>query len=389
MSWKVTLADVSFGRKEREAVQRVLDAGWISMGPETSLFETEFAEYIGTSHAIAVSSGTAALHLALMALGIKAGDEVILPSLTFVATANAVKYVGAVPVFADIASIEDWTISVSRIEEKITPATTAIIVMHYAGFPCNMAAIQSLAERHGLALVEDAAHAPGAVYNGRKLGAWGHAGCFSFFSNKNMTTAEGGMLVTNDSQIAERLRRLRSHGMTSLSWDRHRGHSFSYDVVETGYNYRIDEIRAALGRVQLKKLEEGNRKRREKSTLLRAMLKGEHNLSIPFSDDMLPSSSCHIFPILLERAEMRPAFMEYMKTAGIQTSIHYPPVHLFTGYRSNDRSSDRLTITEDVASREVTLPLYPDITPAQIEMIASELSRSFGAIAKVSARLAI
>jgi dTDP-4-amino-4,6-dideoxygalactose transaminase len=203
-----------------------------------------------------------------------------------------------------------------------------------------------------------------------------------------MTTAEGGMVVTDDSQISERLRRLRSHGMTSLSWDRHRGHSFSYDVVEIGHNYRIDEIRAALGRVQLAKLQENNSSRREKYTLLRAMIRDRHELSIPFSDDMLASSSCHIFPILLERPEMRPAFMEYMKTAGIQTSIHYPPVHLFKAYRCTGQVYDSLTITEDVASREVTLPLYPDILPEQIEMIALELSKSFRAIANDSARSA-
>lgn len=374
MSWKVTLSDLSFGEEEREAVQRVLDTGWISTGPETTMFETEFAQYLGVDHAVAVSSGTAALHLALIAAGIQPGDEVIVPSLTFVATANAVLYAGAVPVFADVKSLDDWTISTKRIEEKITESTRAIIVMHYGGFPCEMDSLCSLADRYDLVVVEDAAHAPGSIYQGRKLGTWGDVGCFSFFSNKNMTTAEGGMAVTDNPQIAADLRLLRSHGMTTLTWDRHRGHSFSYDVIRTGYNYRMDEIRAALGRVQLRKLEENNRKRREKTALLRCMIKDEHDLSVPFPEEMLPWSSCHIFPILLDRPEFRPPFMEHMKRAGIQTSIHYPPVHLFTAFRSNGTGNEALGITEQVAAREVTLPLYPDLESEQIEMIASEIS---------------
>jgi dTDP-4-amino-4,6-dideoxygalactose transaminase len=392
MSWKVTLAEVSFGPAEQEAVRRVLDAGWVSMGPETSLFEAEFAEYLGASHAVAVSSGTAALHLALLAAGIQRGDEVIVPSLTFVATANAVRSVGAVPVFADVASLDDWTISVTQIEEKITPATTAIIVVHYGGFPCAMDAIGKVAERHGLAVVEDAAHAPGAVYNGRKLGTWGTVGCFSFFANKNMTTAEGGMVVTDDAQIASRLKLLRSHGMTSLTWDRHSGHSFSYDVLESGYNYRMDEIRATLGRVQLKKLECNNRKRKEKFGLLRHLLNNEPRVSYPFPDEVLPLSSCHIFPILLEHADVRARFMESMRLAEIQTSIHYPPVHLFTAYVSRERHTHgELPITEDIGSREVTLPMFADIRSEQIEMIASELSKSLRTITSNAAatRLAV
>jgi dTDP-4-amino-4,6-dideoxygalactose transaminase len=376
MSWKVALSDLSFGPEEREAVQRVLDAGWISTGPETSMFESEFAEHLGVKHAVAVSSGTAALHLALIAAGIQPGDEVILPSLTFVATANAARYAGAVPVFADVTSLEDWTISVERIEKHITENTRAVIVMHYGGFPCAMDAVRDLAEKHQLVVVEDAAHAPGSVYQGRKLGTWGDVGCFSFFSNKNMTTAEGGMVVTDDDLIATELKLLRSHGMTTLTWDRHQGHSFSYDVIRTGYNYRMDEIRAALGRTQLRKLEDNNRKRREHTILLRGMLKGERKLSFPFPDEMLPSSSCHIFPILLKHAELRPEFMKAMRSQGVQTSIHYPPVHSFTSYQPClTNGMNCLPLTEEIGSREVTLPLYPDMQLEQIELIADQVSK--------------
>ena len=248
------------------------------------------------------------------------------------ATANAVLYAGAVPIFADVNSVHDWTVSVKQIEKRITERTRAIIVMHYGGFACEMDAVRDLASTHGLLVVEDAAHSPGAAYQGKKLGTWGDVGCFSFFSNKNMTTAEGGMAVTDSQQIAVELRLLRSHGMTTLTWDRHRGHSFSYDVIRTGFNYRMDEIRAALGRVQLRSLDERNGKRRENCALLRRLLKYEHGLSMPFSDAMLPWASCHIFPILLHRPEIRQGFMEHMKAAGIQTSIHYPPIHLFSAF---------------------------------------------------------
>lgn len=352
------------------------------MGPETELFESEFAQYLGAKYAFAVSSGTAALHLSLVAVGVGPGDEVIVPSLTFVATANAILYMGAVPVFADVSGLDDWNVDIDQIESKITPKTKAVIVVHYAGFPCRMDRIRQWTQSNGLALIEDAAHAPGAMFQAKKLGTWGEVGCFSFFSNKNMTTAEGGMVVTDDEEIATDLRLLRSHGMTTLTWSRHRGHSFSYDVIRTGFNYRMDEIRAALGRVQLLRLEENNRKRREKTALLRCMIKDEDEVSIPFSSEMLPWSSCHIFPILLKRPELRSPFMEYMKTAGIQTSIHYPPVHLFTTFRRDGSACHSLPITEEVASREVTLPLYPNMLPEQLKLIASELSKSFRAIAR-------
>ncbi len=371
MQWKVPLTDISFGPEEQEAVRRVLESGWISMGPETERFESEFADYLGIEHAVAVSSGTAALHLALLALGIGPGDEVIVPSLTFVATANAVLYTGAKPVFADITSLEDWNISPADIERKITEKTKAVIAVHYGGFPCRMDLIQAVCAKHGIKIVEDAAHAPGATFQGTKLGTWGDAGCFSFFSNKNMTTGEGGMVVCKDDDMAERLKRLRSHGMTTLTWDRHRGHSFSYDVVETGYNYRMDEIRAALGRVQLASLDKNNHKRRELTGDMREALNSFDLISIPFHDWDLDECSCHIFPVLLDSAEARPAFMASLKEAGIQTSIHYPPIHKFSAHMNSD--AIHLPLTEDVTSREVTLPLFPGMTDEQLKVIGRDL----------------
>ena len=201
----------------------------------------------------------------------------------------------------------------------------------------------------------------------RSSGLWGDAGCFSFFANKNMTCAEGGMVVTDSDEAAKRLRILRSHGMTTLTWDRHRGHSFSYDVIETGYNYRMDEIRAALARVQLSKLDHGNQKRREITRHMRDNLRGLASISLPFRDRNLDECSSHIFPILLESPELRPAFMSSMKEAGIQTSIHYPPIHKFSAYKSTNYNE--LPITEDVCSREVTLPLFPSLGPQQEDTV--------------------
>ena len=377
MDWRVPLSDIDFGREEEDAVQKIIESRWLTMGGVTQEFEREFAAYVGARHAIAVTNATAALHLACVASGLGPGDEAILPSLTFVATANAIRYTGATPVFADIEGENDLNISVQEIEECITPRTRAIIVVHYGGYACDMPAILALAREHGLIVIEDAAHAIGSKLNGRMLGTWGQIGCYSFFSNKNMTTGEGGMLVTNDDQLAERLRILRSHGMTSLTWDRHKGHAWSYDVVDLGYNYRIDEIRSALGRVQLKKLSQNNQARREKTALYRRLLEEMcPEVMVPFEDH--PGvSACHLMPILLPEEVSREEFMNAMKETGIQTSIHYPPIHLFSAYREMTRSvSQSLAFTETMAQREVTLPLYPALSEESIRLVVEAVQRS-------------
>jgi dTDP-4-amino-4,6-dideoxygalactose transaminase len=379
MDWKVALSDITLGPEERKAVNRVMESGWISMGPEIEQFEYEFADYLGTDFAVAVSSGTTALHLALAASEIGVGDEVILPSLTFVATANAVIYQGAVPVFADVGDLSDWNLSLASIEKKLSPKTRAIIAVHYAGFPCMMDQLRELAATYNLKIIEDAAHAPGAVYQDRKLGTWGDVGCFSFFSNKNMTTAEGGMVVTQNPEIARRVRLLRSHGMTTLTWDRHRGHSFSYDVVETGFNYRMDEIRAAIGRVQLAKLEENNAKRKWITRKMRQLMSDIDGVFVPFSDNLIESSSCHIFPIFLEDKDIRPLVMNSMRNSGIQTSIHYPPVHRFSVFSSGEAPRKDLRFTELIAEREITLPLFPHMTDYQMDLVIEELKLSLSA----------
>jgi len=374
MDWRIPLSDIDFDDNEASAVQKIIKSRWLTMGKVTQEFESSFADYTQTKHAVAVTNATAALHLACLALGIGPGDEVIVPSLTFVATANAVRYVGATPVFADIISHNDLNISPAAISSLITSRTRAIIVVHYAGYPCDMPAILSIAKQNGLFVIEDAAHAVGSELNGRKLGAWGDIGCFSFFSNKNMTTGEGGMITTENDDLAQKLSRLRSHGMTSLTWDRHKGHAWSYDVVDLGYNYRIDEIRAALGLAQLAKVEKNNERRRHLSQIYREALQElVSQVDIPFQNHA-GKTAAHLMPILLPKEMNREEFMECMKEQGIQTSIHYPPVHTFTSYNSDTKWN--LPVTEEVASREVTLPLFPAMSAEDVDTVVSAVCAS-------------
>jgi dTDP-4-amino-4,6-dideoxygalactose transaminase len=357
MTWKVPLADLDYGPEEEQAVIDVLRSKWLTMGAVTQAFEAAFAALTGAAHAIAVSNATQALHLACLALGIGPGDEVIVPSLSFVATANAVLYCGADVRFAEVLGPDDLTVDPAAIEACITPRTRAIIPMHYGGYPCRMAEILALAEAHGLAVIEDAAHAPGAALDGHALGAFGAVGCFSFFSNKNLPTGEGGMLVTDRDDLAAQLRLLRSHGMTSLTYDRHKGHAFSYDVVALGYNDRIDEIRSALGLAQLGKLAANNARRRALTHAYWDAL-SDLPVDLPFRSVDQGSGAYHLFPLLLPEGADRAAFMTGLRDAGVQSSIHYRPIHTFS-YYVNRYGEQSLPITEAVAAREVTLPLYP------------------------------
>lgn len=235
-SWRVPLADVALPEEDIAMVGDVYRSGWLSMGPRTAAFEDAFAEFTGAQHAVAVANGTAALHLICLAAGLGPGDEAIVPSLTFVASVNAIAYTGAQPVFADIAGLDQPWMAAEAAEAAITPSTKAIMAVAYGGHPGESAELVDVAERHGLILLEDAAHASGARVQGRHLGTLGLGGAFSFFGNKNLSVGEGGAVVTDDEAFAERLRLLRSHGITVPTWDRHRGHANSYDVVARGFN---------------------------------------------------------------------------------------------------------------------------------------------------------
>jgi dTDP-4-amino-4,6-dideoxygalactose transaminase len=375
MDWQIPLSDIDFGPEEMTAVGDVLRSKWLTMGAVTQEFEQAFATYVGAKHAIAVTNATAALHLACVVAGLGPGDEAIVPSLTFVATANAVRYTGATPVFADIADENDLNISCESIERAITKRTRAIIVVHYGGYACDMVAINDLARQRGLKVIEDAAHAIGSELDGRKLGTWSDVGCYSFFSNKNMTTGEGGMLVTDDEGYARRLNILRSHGMTSLTWDRHKGHAWSYDVVDLGYNYRIDEMRSALGLAQLRKLDANNARRRHLTQVYRDALEElVPQVVVPFEDHR-GVSAAHLLPVLLPAGKNRIGFMESMKAQGIQTSVHYPPVHTFSAF-DGDGTEHFLPLTDEIAPREVTLPLYPQLTDENVVTVARAVAQA-------------
>ncbi len=371
MEWRVPLSDIDFGLEEEAAVLEVVRSRWLTMGAVTREFEQEVATFTGARHAIALTNATAALHLACLAAGLGPGDEVVLPALTFVASANAVRYTGATPVFADVEGEHALNVSPAACEARLTSRTRALLVVHYGGYACDMPAIMGLAKRHNLAVIEDAAHAIGSRLEERQLGTWGQSGCYSFFSNKNMTTGEGGMLVTDDDEVAEKVRALRSHGMTSLTWDRHKGHAWSYDVTDLGYNYRIDEIRSALGRAQLRKLARNNQVRRERTALYWELLQELcPEVKLPFREHA-GLSACHLLPILLPQGRWRQAFMEGMKSRGVQTSIHYPPINHFSAYRALAAGSQAgLQRTEDLAARVVTLPLYPALSEAEVLLVS-------------------
>jgi dTDP-4-amino-4,6-dideoxygalactose transaminase len=367
--WKIPLVDLKLGDEEVDAVNEVLTSGWLTMGEKTAEFEERFAAFVGTKHAIAVSSCTAALHLSMHALGIGNGDEVICPSLTFVAGANATVLTGASPVFADIQDEDNLGLDVGSVEDKITSRTKAIQVLHYGGFGMDAKPFLDLADKHGLMLIEDCAHAVGAYQEDQHCGSAGIVGCFSFFSNKNMTTGEGGMITTNDVNLAERIRILRSHGMTSGTVERHLGKTFSYDVVEPGFNYRIDEIRSAIGISQLNNLERNNQKRRKLRKMYLNRLKPVKSIHLPYLNYKFTSAN-HIFPILLSNGIDRKSFMEGMRFRGIQTSIHYPPTHKFKFFRSlTEKVSESLPVTEDIGNRQVTLPLYPGMQISDVEEV--------------------
>jgi len=374
MPYKIPLFDLNFDEQEEQAVIETLRSKWISTGPKTAEFEDKFKAMLQIEHAFALSNCTVALHLAMKLVGIEAGDVVICPSLTFVATANAIRYVDAIPVFADVKSFEDLTIDPDDIERKITLKTKAIVVMHYGGFACDMDSIMALAKAHNLKVIEDACHGPLSEYKGKKLGTIGDIGCFSFFSNKNISTGEGGMLVTDNDEYYNRAKLLRSHGMTSLSYERAKGHSTNYDVIELGYNYRMDDIRSSIGIVQLKKLEEDLNKREVIRRYYEENLSGIEKIIIPFREQKYFSSN-YIFPIVVkdstfnERDEIRTKLAD----AGIQTSVHYPAVHRFSIYK---KFYTELPKTDYVADNLITLPMYSGLTEESIKYICLTLQKT-------------
>jgi dTDP-4-amino-4,6-dideoxygalactose transaminase len=370
--WIVPLADVRLSEEDVQAVASVYREGWLSQGPRVAEFERAFADFVGSQAAIAVASGTAALQLGLALLDLQPGDEVILPSLTFAATAATIVQAGARPIFADVRATNAPWLSYDRVRGAIGPRTRAIVNVAYAGHPGETTAIAELAAERGLTLIEDAAHAAGAWAGSRHVGTIGRLGAFSFFANKNLPLGEGGMLVTDDLALAERARLLRSHGLSSGTWDRHRGSVvFDYDVIETGFNLRLDEPRAALGTRLLARLLADNRRRAEIAERYVDALGGVDGARPAFAPEPGVICAWHIFPLVLGRDVDRAAFRAHMHRAGVQTSVHYPPLHLTTAFST--RSEAQLSSTEEYGRRTVTVPLFPHMTNVQQQCVSKAI----------------
>jgi len=344
-----------------KAVQRVLESGMLAQGEEVARFEGEFAAYVGTRHAVATSSGTSALHLALLACGVGRGDEVITTPFTFIATANAILYCGAKPVFADIDE-RTFNISPGEIERRITPRTKAVLVVHLYGQPCDMAEIMELCEEHGLMLIEDACQAHGAEYRGKKAGSFGDAACFSFYPTKNMTTGEGGMVTTSSDEVAERVRLLRAHGAVRR-----------YEHVELGYNYRMTDIAAAIGRVQLRKLEQMNARRIENARRLSEWLEGLKDVSVPYVTEGVR----HVFHQYTVRCRRRGRVIAELERSGIGYGIHYPkPVHRQELYARLGYSRACLPVAERASEEVLSLPVHPMLEQEEVERVAEAVRRA-------------
>jgi dTDP-4-amino-4,6-dideoxygalactose transaminase len=371
MDCRIPLTEPDLGAEEIEAVSNVLKSKWLTMGPVTAEFEKQFAAKMNVKHAIAVNSCTAALHLANLACGVGPDDEVICPDLTFVASANASRYTGAKVVFAGVKSLEDLTIDPADIEAHVTPRTKAVTVVHYAGFACQMNEILDVAQRYNLKVIEDCAHAPfaweSAADGSRKyVGSIGDVGCFSFFSNKNMTTGEGGMVTTNDDDIAAKVKLLRSHGMTTLTYDRDRGHASRYDVVAVGYNYRLDEIRSAIGLCQLAKIDLLNEERRQVLRWYRDALTDGPSIKVPFRHRDERQATPHIMPVFTTRRQED--LKDLFSHRGVQVSKHYDLVTSFSAY-SQAESPRSVFPPYDLLS----LPLGPQMTKDQVDDVAGSL----------------
>lgn len=381
--WRIELSDLDYGPEEEEAVLRVLRSKWLSMGAVTQAFEAAFAAEIGVKHAVAVSNGTDAILLAYLALGLGPGDEILQPAVNFVAAANTAIRIGARPVFTDVCALDEPTLNPAELERRLTPATRAVLVMHYGGAPCRMREIQAFCRARGLFLIEDACHGVGGGYAGRKMGALGDVAAFSFFSNKNLPVGEGGMLTTDSDELAARLRALRSHGMTTLTWDRHRGHAATYDVTLHGLNCRIDELRAALGLEQLKKLERHNRRRRELARHYHRLLGGEFGallrrgwLAPPLGVEG-EEAAHHLMVMVAPDEAARNRAHAHLKERRIQASIHYPFIPDFTAFRASGavQGAPRPT-AEAFCARVLTLPMHPLLSEADVEAVLAALAES-------------
>lgn len=371
--WKVPLFELNYDDKESKAVHDVINSKWLTMGTKTVELEKKFSTFMGTNVlSTAVSSCTAAIHLSLLAGGVKRGDEVIIPSLSFVSQLNIIKNIGATPILIDCNSMDDWNINTDLIKKRITKKTRAIIILHYAGYPCKISyEFLKYCKKHKIVIIEDVAHAPGAEVNSKKCGTIGDFGCFSFFSNKNLSAGEGGIVTTKNKILDKKIKLLRSHGMTVMSLDKAKGRAVNYDVVGSGLNYRIDEIRSALAIEQLKKLVNGNNQRAQYVHLYKKELINT-KISFPFNLHSNAKNAYHIMPILLPTSIDRNNLIDFLKVRGIQTSLHYPAYWNFKVYKHLFNKKD-YPICNQIISRTLTLPLYPSMGNNKVKLVCNNL----------------
>jgi len=362
-----------------DEVGQVLDtvrSGWLTMGPKTFLFERGFSQYTGAPHSVAVSSGTAALHLALRAIGLKPGDEVIVPTMTFTATAEVVCYFDALPVLADIES-DTGNVDASAIEKLITPRTRAVIPVHYGGQPCDMDAILDIARRKNIYVIEDAAHCPPASYRGKPVGTIGDMTCFSFYATKPLCAGEGGMVTTGNEEWAERIRMLRLHGISRDAWKRYAtGGSWYYEVTEAGYKYNLTDIQAALGISQLRKLDAMREMRKCIAERYTEALSGTETLT-PLALRPERSSSHHLYVLGIDPEAHdidRAGFIEELGRRGIGTSVHFIPLHRHPFYRSTfGYESSDFPAAERLYERIISLPIYPGLSARETDYVIESI----------------
>lgn len=364
-------------KEERNAVLQALHSRWLTGGPKTKEFEKMFTRYTGAKYSVSVNSCTAALHLAMRALNIGPGDEVIVPVFTFAATANAPLFVCAKPVFADIDE-KTFNISPKKIEQKITEKTKAIIVVHYGGQPCDMKEIMEIAEDHDIEVVEDCAHALGALYQGKNVGTFGAVGYFSFYPTKIITTIEGGMATAKDEAIANKMRILSEHGMTKTAFARESKASWYYDVVDLGYNYRMNEVQAALGISQLKRIDEINERRTEAAKYYTQQLSGIEGIITPHeAEDRTHLYHLYVIRVLQEKfGADRNDLFKNLSASGIGTSVHYTPLHLLTFYKKLGYGKQSFPVAERISQEILSLPLFPTISKPQIDFVVKEITEN-------------
>ncbi len=362
------------GEEEIAEVVDTLRSGWLTTGPKTREFEERFSQYVGSGFAIAVNSCTAALHLALNAAGITEGDEVITTPLTFCSTVNVILFQRATPVLADIR-LDDYDIDPAEVERRITPRTKAILPVHYGGQPCRMDELMDIARRHNLLVIEDAAHAVGAKYRGQPVGTIGDATAFSFYVIKNLTTGEGGMVTTNNPELAEKVRILRLHGMSHDAWKRYdaRG-SWYYEVQMLGFKYNMSDIQAALGLHQLARLESFTERRAKIVAEYGRRFAALPELTLPQARPEV-RHAWHLYPIRVDEERLtigRDQFIEEMKERGIGTSVHFIPIHYHPYYQQTlGLKPGDFPNTDKLFAGLLSLPLFPRMTDADVERVAN------------------